>query len=136
LFLLDKNDNDRVFIAGGVGITPLRPMIIETLIEGKRAAFFHSARTLSELTYIGEMKMLEAQNPLFKFHPTVTREKLPDGWGGMQMRLSAQSIAGKLGGLDGKTFYICGAPGMASSLAKELMEAGVAKDKIKKEEWG
>jgi ferredoxin-NADP reductase len=136
LFLLGKNDIERVFIAGGVGITPLRPMIIQTLIEGKRATFFHTARTLSEITYIGEMKMLEAQNPLFKYHPTVTREKLPDGWGGMQMRLSAQPIAGKLGGLSGKTFYICGARGMASSLAKELMEAGVARENIRKEEWG
>ena len=77
-FVLAANDSKRVFVAGGVGISALRGMIMQTLLEGKNAVLFHSARTLSDVTYIGEMKALELSTPLFKYYPAVTREEMPD----------------------------------------------------------
>jgi len=136
LFVLDEKDSERVFIGGGTGVAPLRSMIIQTLLEGKSTSLFHSARMISGLTYSGEMRQLEAKNPHFKFFPAVTREQMPPDWDGMRERLSAATIAQKLGALEGKTFYICGPKGMVATLVEGLMAAGVPKEKVKKEEWG
>ena len=135
-FLLDGNDTERVFIAGGTGITPLRSMILQTLIEEKRASLFHSASTLSGIICADEMKLYEAKNPDFRFFPAVTREGMPQGWEGMRGRLTADAIAQRLGTLSGKTFYICGPKEMVETLAGGLIGAGVQKEKIRKEEWG
>jgi len=136
IFTLGQNDGERVFIAGGVGITPLRGMIIQTLMEGKPAVLFHSSRTLEGITCIGEMKLLELQSQGFKYFPAVTRELMPEGWGGMTGRVGTEEIRGKLGTLSGKTFYICGPPEMVEGVVKGLLDAGVKKESIRKEEWG
>jgi ferredoxin-NADP reductase len=135
-FGLADNDFERVFVAGGVGIAPLRGMIMQTLLEGKHATLFHSARTLSEVTYIGEMKALELQNPLFRYHPAVTREKMPPGFGGICGRISAKEMEARLDGLIGKSFYICGSVDMVATIEKDLKSSGVPKGKIKNEGWG
>jgi len=135
-FLLDDNDGERVFIAGGTGIAPLRGMAMQTLIEEKRASLFHSASTLAGLVYYDEMMLFKARNPNFDFFPAVTQQEMPREWQGMQGRLTEEAIAEKLGKLSGKTFYLCGPKGMVSSLAEGLLKAGVPKGKIKKEEWG
>jgi len=136
LFVLDGSDSERVFIAGGTGIAPLRAMILQTLAEEKRAFLFHSAGTHSGLIYSEEMRLYEAKNPNFSFFPAVTRQEMPDEWEGIRGRLTAEAIAQKLGLLEGKTFYLCGPKEMISSLVDGLAAAGVPKEKIKKEEWG
>ena len=136
VFLLDGGDAERVFIAGGTGITPLRGMIMQTLLEEKRASLFHSASTLPGIIYADEMRLFGSKNPNFRFFPAVTRQEMPDGWEGMRGRLTADAIAQKLGALSGKTFYICGPKEMVETLVDGLAGAGVPKEKIKKEEWG
>ncbi|GEM_PF-1722539 len=135
-FSLGKNDSERVFVAGGVGIAPLRSMIIQTLLDGKRTALFHSAQNLSGIAYIGEMKFLEMQNQSFKYFPAITREAPAEGWGGLNGRITAEEVKRKLGPLEGKSFYLCGPVEMVSGIAKGLLDAGVKKENIRKEEWG
>ena len=136
IFALDEHDAERVFIAGGTGIAPLRGMIMQTLIEEKHSCLFHSASALSGLTYSDEMRLFEARNPDFRFFPAVTRQEMPQGWEGIRGRLTAEAIAQKLGALSGKTFYLCGPKEMVGSLVEGLVKAGVPKERIKKEEWG
>ena len=136
IFHLDENDASRVFIAGGTGIAPLRGMILQTILEGKPAALFHSASMLSSLAFADEMRLFEAKNPNFKFFPAVTREQMPPGWGGMKERVSTGAIAQRLGTFSGKTFYVCGPKEMVLSMVEGLVQAGVPKEKVKKEEWG
>ena len=136
LFALDEKDSERVFICGGTGVAPLRGMILQTLLEKKRAYLFHSAHTLSGMAFAGEMGGLERADPLFKFFPAVTREEMPQSWAGIKGRLDAGIIAQRLGTLEGKTFYMCGSKAMVSALVDELMAAGVPKEKIRKEDWG
>jgi len=135
-FLLGTGENERVFLAGGVGISAMRAMLIDTLLDGRRCSLFHSAGELSKIPYAGEMKLLAAQNPLFSYFPAVTRQEMPDGWDGMKGRLTADAIKARLGTLSGKAFYLCGPPEMVEGMAKALLDAGVKKENVKKEEWG
>jgi Na+-transporting NADH:ubiquinone oxidoreductase subunit F len=135
-FSLDANDPERVFLAGGVGITPLRSMLLQTLLEGRRCSLFHSSQSLSSMPCIGEMKLLALRNRFFSYYPAITREQPPEGWDGLRGRLTAGTIERKLGSLEDKAFYLCGPPEMVSGIAKGLLGAGVEKESIKKEEWG
>lgn len=134
IFTLAESDSERVFIAGGVGIAPLRSMILQTLGEGKRCALFHSAKTFAELTYYEEMQGLAAQGRL-SFFASITREEPPSGWKGLSGRITAETIAEKLGGLSGKTYYLCGTKEMCGQIAEGLKKAGVSKENVRKEEW-
>ena len=136
VFLLRQEDDERVFIGGGVGISALRSMIIQTVkFEGKPSCLFHSAHTFEGLTYYSEMKSLAEQNPHFKFYPSVTGPDAPAGWGGLCERASVQCLKEKLGALLGKSFYLCGSKEMTGALYASLLVEGVPKEMIKKDEW-
>lgn len=137
IFLLKPDDTERVFIGGGVGISALRSQILQTVVhESRRSHLFHSARAFEGLTYFPEMKKLAAENPLFKFYPSITGEQKPAGWNGFNERISVPLLQKILGSLSDKTFYLCGSKEMAGGLATALVEEGVPKEKIRKDEWG
>lgn len=137
IFLLRPDDTMRVFIGGGVGISALRSMILQTAKHDSQPChLFHSAHTFDGLTYYKEMKELAEKSPGFRFHPSITGEEKPAGWEGLAERISVQALKNALGGLEGKTFYLCGSKEMAGSLAAALIAQGVPKDRVKKDEWG
>ena len=136
VFLLRPEDTERVFIGGGVGISALRSMILQSVkFEGKPSCLFHSAHTFEGLTYYEEMKSLAEQNPHFKFYPSVTGPDTPEGWSGLRERISVASLKGAPGALSGKSFYLCGAKEMTGALSAALLAEGVPKEMIKKDEW-
>ena len=135
-FLLRTDDTERIFIGGGVGISALRSMILQTVKEGKRSWLFHSAHTRDGLAYFDEMQKLAAGNPSFVFLPSITGEQAPEAWSGLTGRISVQMLKEKLGSLENKTFYLCGSKEMAGTLAAALLAEGVPKDRVKKDEWG
>ena len=137
IFLLNESDTERIFVGGGVGISALRSMILQTVKhDNKRAWLFHSARQFDGLTYFSEMKNLAKEYPLFKFNSCVTGEEKPAGWNGYCERISVPMLKQVLGNLSDKTFYLCGNKEMTSTLANALMVEGVPKERIKKDEWG
>lgn len=135
VFLLRAEDASRVFIGGGVGISALRSQILQTIKEGKPCFLFHSAKTLEGLTYHSEMEKLAAENANFKCFLSLTGEQLPDGWKGMRGRINVLVLKEKLGSLQSKTFYLCGSKEMAGELSAALIAEGVAKERIKKDDW-
>ena len=135
IFKLKDTDTERVFIGGGVGISPLRSMIIQTLSQGKKATLFQSAKTNEELVYYVEFESLSKENSLFTFYPALTRET-PSGWCGLCERISADLIKRTIGTLEGKSYYLCGSKEMMASVAQSLIDAGVPKENVHKEEWG
>lgn len=137
VFLLRQEDTERVFIGGGVGISALRSMILQTVKhDGKRAYLFHAAHEFSGLAYFSEMKKLADENQLFKFYSCVTGENKPEGWGGYCERISVPMLKKVLGALGDKTFYLCGSKEMCAGLTAALLADGVPKERIKKDEWG
>ncbi|MEM4348462.1 MAG: FAD-binding oxidoreductase [Candidatus Anstonellaceae archaeon] len=136
IFLLGKEDKERVFIGGGVGISALRSMIIQTVKENLPAWLFHSAHTKEGLIYFDQMQALSSSYSSFKFFPSISGDNIPFGWSGLKGRITVEILKEKLGSLQGKSFYLCGSKEMVSSLASSLMTSGVPKESIKKDEWG
>lgn len=135
IFLLRREDTERVFIGGGVGISALRSHILQTLKEGKPCWLFHSARTGDALTYCSQMEQCAKEQASFSCHFSITGPDKPEDWGGLAQRIDVPLLLNALGSLEGKTFYLCGSKEMCAELSSALLANNVPKELIKKDEW-
>jgi ferredoxin-NADP reductase len=121
-----RGDTEAVAIAGGSGVVPIVSMLRHARDVGG-AGLLHvavSARTLADLPYADEL--LEAG-----VFVALTRE---DRAGRAASRLTAMEIAGLQA--EGATHFVCGSPAFSSTIADQLVEAGVATDLIRLESFG
>jgi ferredoxin-NADP reductase len=76
-FLLSDLDTEYVFIAGGIGITPFRAMLVHAVGAGKplRATLLYANRD-EVAAYKEEFEVMAARNPNFKIHYLLVRSGL------------------------------------------------------------
>jgi ferredoxin-NADP reductase len=123
-----------LFIAGGLGIAPLRAMLHRALrIPDGRIGLLYSARTSQEFAYDSELKALAAEGRI-ELRQTVTRESSSD-WTGARGRLGRADLEPLVH--DPVTLcFVCGPPPLVDELPKQLAALGVERTRIRIEEWG
>lgn len=130
-------DKDAVFIAGGVGITPLISSIRYAADKKlpNELILLYSSRRADAVLYYEEIKKLEADNSNFKAFFTIT----DGGILGDQKRMINEQISAKIisaalkNQLHGKTFFLCGPAPFMKAIADDLQSLGVDKKFIKTE---
>jgi ferredoxin-NADP reductase len=133
-FVLDE-ERPSVFIAGGIGITPLKGMA-EFAADKKLAApirLLYSNRTEDEIAYRTELDELERQNPRFKVLHTLTGENIPDDWTGLRGRISPDFLRKAAEGFDRPVYYLCGKPRMISAMFGLLKRIEVPEEDVRVE---
>lgn len=120
------------FIAGGVGITPFRSMILFATEKNLpiKLNLFYSVKDPKEFLYEKEFRQLEEKGKLHNYF-TVTREKEHNFRSGRLDREKLEKIITNKNAL----FYICGPPQFVTAIEVSLVEIGIAKNKIRKEMW-
>ena len=131
-FLNDDDSLELVFIAGGIGITPFISMLRYMYDLGleRKVLLFWSVRDEKNLCFLDELAEMQEKMPGFSYYPVLSAAP---GQPGMSGRLTGEMISGKLDGLHGKSFYICGPPGMTRSMIVDLKRLGVHASMIKSE---
>ena len=126
-----------VFLAGGIGITPVRSILHWVAHERlpHKLYLFYSNRDLEDIAFLEELESLAAQNPCFTFIPTVTRLKSPS-WPYENGHIDQDLLTRYLGGLNGPMYYVAGPSGMVGAMTTLLHCSGVSDDDIKTEEFG
>jgi ferredoxin-NADP reductase len=138
-FVLDELDKTpRVFIAGGIGITPFRSMAIYA--RDKKLSipitFFASFSTVEETVYYDELKAIEDILPHFKYIPTITKpEESKSSWNGEEGRLDIDKIRKYVSNPQDPIYYIAGPTKMVEALVELVKSLGVDNDKIKFENF-
>jgi ferredoxin-NADP reductase len=68
-----------VFLAGGIGITPIRSILHWATQERlpHKLYLFYSNRTLQDAAFLEDLESLATHNPSFTLIPTITRIKSP-----------------------------------------------------------
>lgn len=117
-----------LFIAGGTGIAPFRPMIHQALSEGKEVLLIYSMKTPSDFIYRSEFEGLKGR---FKIVPTITMGDFPQ-WEHERGRVQTFLNKYYKSGCD---VYICGPPAMVEDLQAKLVGLGQAKEKIFVDKW-
>ncbi len=145
LTLHNNTKRPAVLLAGGIGITPFRSMVVHAA-KAKlqhKIVLFYSNRRPEDAVFLKELKALERENPHYRFIPTMTNmedSQLP--WDGEHNLINHELIAKYLKPLappavyeGGPIYYIAGPPQMVAEIRSALTNTGVDEDDIRTEEF-
>src|SRR5262249_32935831 len=116
-----REEQDLVFVAAGVGITPHISMLryMADLREPRRVLLVYASRTPADILFADELRALEAgECPALKVVHVLSNP--PGGWHGEVGRLDADRLLHLSGGPTGKAFYLCCPPAMTEALIRGL----------------
>jgi ferredoxin-NADP reductase len=137
VFTLAEGAERHAFFAGGIGISPLRCMILESLASqpGTPIILFASSRTAREAAFLAEFRALAETNAHVEFVPVFTRET-DNGVKGERGRINEALIRRHLGPPESVHCYVCGPRPFMDEVIKLLEEIGVGKERIHFERFG
>jgi ferredoxin-NADP reductase len=126
-----------VFLAGGIGITPIRSILQWATQEHlpHKLYLFYSNREADDAAFIEEFESTTARNPNFTFIPTVTGHRTL-AWPYEKGHINRGMLTRYLLGLNGPVYYIAGPSGMVNAMTNLLHASGVSDDDVKTEEFG
>jgi len=125
-FVLPEGEAPLVLLAGGIGITPFRSMLRQSLARGsgRRIILIYSCRTLQVMPYFDELQELARQHPNFKCVITFTGYA-PDGWTGETGRIGQKLIAKHVADPKTAEFMACGTNEFVKDMYESLAKLGV-----------
>lgn len=126
-----RNGDTLVFVAAGVGITPLMSMLRYLRDRGdpRRVLLVYANRRAEDIVFRNELEEMESRGfPTLKTIHILSRP--PGDWVGSTGRLDTASLTLLCGGFSGKAFFICCPPTMIRGLIRGLRNAGVGPERI------
>jgi ferredoxin-NADP reductase len=126
-----------VFLAGGIGITPVRSILDWSTQERMPHTLylFYSNREAVDAAFLEELEALTTQNPHFTLIPTITRLTY-SAWRYEVGHINWQLLSRYLTGLNRPVFYVTGPSGMVRAMTDLLRSLDVSDDDIRTEEFG
>lgn len=138
-FRLHHAARPAVLLAGGIGITPFRSILVETIRCGTlpyRAVLFHANHRPEDAPFADELTALARTEPKLRFVPTMTAMAgSKQAWDGERGRIDAAMLQRHLDGISDPIFYIAGPATMVQGLRAMLVASGVDEDDIRTEEF-
>jgi len=128
---LHPDEEDLVFVAGGVGITPLMSMLRYRRDRGdsRRVQLAYASRSAADVLFADELESMQAgRYPVLKVVHVLA--DAPPSWVGETGKLDADRLARLCGGVEGKAFYLCCPPPMTAALIRGLRRAGVSPRRV------
>ena len=132
LFLPEETKVPLVFLAGGVGITPFRSMMLYVAERhtGHRVTLFYSSRTPEETPFLDDFSRAAAEDPGITLAITMTRATEGSSWKGLRGRLSPAMIKENCTAWESAAYYIVGPPAMADTMKQTLGEMDIPSGRI------
>jgi len=136
-YLLYPDEGELVFIAGGIGITPLMSMLRymrDTRAE-REVLLLYGNRTEADIVFREEIAAMEAgSHPRLKVVHVLQE---PGGaWKGGTGIIDREKLEWLCGpNVAGKAYYVCGPAGMMTSVLRTLRELGAPKARLHSERF-
>lgn len=134
---LHPEETDLVFIAGGVGVTPLRAMLRHMADEklARRVILLYANRREEDIIFREELDaMAGGEQPNLKLVHVLSRPG--DDWEGERGHVDGEMIDRHCREIMSRAvFYVCGPPGLAETVLAALRERGVGDARIRREEF-
>ena len=138
LILHNNTARAAVFLAGGIGITPFRSILLRAAREKlpHRIFLFYVNRRPEDTPFLEELQNLQRENPNYTFIGTMTQmEKSQRSWQGETGYINQEMLSRFLQEAVSPIYYIAGPPAMVNSLHTMLNNAGINDDDIRIEEF-
>ncbi len=127
-YTLHPDERDLVFVAGGIGITPLMSMLrhIRDTQADRRVRLLFANRTEDEIAFRDEIRAMEADERGW-LEVTHVLKHPPADWEGesgpIDREMLEQACQGQVAA---KGFYLCGPPGLVRTAVSALRQMGVS----------
>jgi predicted ferric reductase len=118
--------NKRLFVAGGVGITPLGALIKEAIAQNKDSRLIYGNRTPDDVVF---------DHDLHKFGPdklpiTNVYSDPPESYPGVSGYVTAELIEREVPDFKNRDVYVCGPPPMMEGIIDELLASGLPPNQL------
>ncbi|MBE0537808.1 MAG: ferric reductase-like transmembrane domain-containing protein [Phycisphaerae bacterium] len=134
-YRVHPDESDLVFIAGGIGITPLMSMLrcMSDRKDGRRVLLLYANRTEDAIVFRDELDTIAAgHDPHLTVVHVISRPG--DDWTGEKGHIDRDLLQRRVqGDLSKKTFYICGPAPLMDAAIADLAAMGVKDRQIRTE---
>jgi ferredoxin-NADP reductase len=127
-----------VFLAGGIGITPFRSIVLQAARDKRahRIFLFYSNRRPEDAPFLDELQALEHENPNYKLIATMTdMTKSHRTWRGEIGLIDQEMLASHLTDAVSPVYYVAGPPEMVKGLRAMIHNVGIDDVDIRAEEF-
>jgi ferredoxin-NADP reductase len=131
--LPEDQEKQVVFLAGGIGITPVRSILRQAVIEKRRNSFtlFYSNRRSEDASFCGEVQNFSELN--YRCIDTLTQNERACAWQEESGYICAEMLKKYLTEIPQALYYVVGTNVFIGAMEKMLMELGVPDTNIKKD---
>ena len=136
--LHEDADVPAVFVAGGIGITPFRSILLDAAARSLPHAItlIYSNRAPEGAAFYTELLELAGRLPNLRFVPTMTNaEGSAPPWTGERRLVNAGFLRETVGDMTAPIFYLAGPPGLVAAVSKAVLEAGADPEHLRSEEF-
>lgn len=125
----------KVYVAGGIGITPLMSMIRTNVAKGApgEMSLFYGMRTAQDLVFHDELVRLSEQVPSFRYFPVLMEES--SNWSGERGVVTWDFIRRNCPSAEAAYYFVCGPEVMMESVVASLLREGISEDRIRTEKF-
>lgn len=137
-FTLQNNTKvPAVFLSGGIGITPVRSIVLQAAQDktAHHIFLFYANKTPNDAAYLDELTDAQKANPNYTFIPSMTDVDSSKGWNGETGFFTKEMLQKYIDDLSQAIYYVSGPASMVTSIQKTLSEAGIDGDNIRTEEF-
>lgn len=138
LTLHEDTSRPAVFVIGGIGITPVRSMVLQSIHDnsGHRLFVFYSNKRVEDAAFMADLRDAAERCDNFTFVPTMTETEQAGGeWSGETGHIDSDMLSRYLPDLGEPIYYLSGPATMIEAMAQMLKDAGVAEQDIRSEEF-
>ncbi len=127
-----------VFVAGGIGITPFRSMVLDAASRrlSHSITLIYANRTPEGAAFHAEFARLAKEYAGLKYVPTMSQaEASRQSWTGERRTVDVAFLRDHVDDLSGSTFYVAGPPGLVAAVTQAVLAAGVDPGRVIAEEF-
>ena len=130
-----SNEKTRIYVGGGIGITPLISMI-KTGIDrsrGSKMILFYGMASVKDLVFHAELLNLSNSYDYFDYYPILSPGA--ESWSGDLGFINYEYIISKVDLTKNEDFYFCGPPVMTEGIVETLLGIGFSEDQLHSEKF-
>lgn len=128
VFTSRKCRNQKVlFVAGGIGITPIRSLIEEMAGQGKDMFLIYGNRNRAGIVFEKELDVIRAQGAKLTVYHVLSDDAT---WPGEKGKIDRDRIARLVPDVKDRDIYLCGPPPMMKLVRKSLIDLGVRPSRV------
>lgn len=127
-----------VFITGGIGITPVRSILLQAIAERRQQpmTLFYANRRPEEAAFLAELTQACASQANCTLVAVMSQPQAsPLPWPGECGYVDQAMLVRHLTDIHAPLYYLDGPPGLVAAMKTMLSQAGVADDQLRSEEF-